>query len=108
VALLKQALFDAACPLFTASRKGDEQAVERLLVDGAEPNSPDEVNEGWSPLHTSAEHGHAGVCELLLEKGADNEYREPEHGSTALNLAVQGIVNTDDEPGKLRTLQVLI
>ena len=59
MAALEQALTAAAWPLLTASRKGDDQAVAQLLADGAEPNSPDELDKGYSPLHAAAQKGHA-------------------------------------------------
>lgn len=56
----------------------------------------------------AAQHGQAVACELLFKKGADTEYQTPEFGATALHLAVQSLLNPDDEPGKLQTLQVLL
>ena len=108
MALLEQALAAKVRPLLAACRKGDEQQVERLLAAGAHPNSPDELDEGWSPLLMAANEGHAAFCELLLEKGADIECYRPETANTALHLAMQSFLNKGDEPGKLKVVQVLI
>ena len=56
----------------------------------------------------AVQYGHAAACEMVLRKGADTEYQTPKGGTTALGLAVQDVVNRDDERGKLKVLQVLI
>ncbi|NWI24475.1 BARD1 protein, partial [Sula dactylatra] len=51
--------------LHVASIKGDLEAVEELLKNGADPNVKD--NAGWTPLHEACNHGHKEVVELLLQ-----------------------------------------
>ncbi|NWW96458.1 BARD1 protein, partial [Rhynochetos jubatus] len=51
--------------LHVASIKGDLEAVEELLKNGADPNVKD--NAGWTPLHEACNHGHREVVELLLQ-----------------------------------------
>ena len=45
-------------------------AVDRLLADGADPNSPRD-EEGVTPLHLAALVSNADIAERLLEAGAD-------------------------------------
>ncbi|NXY33953.1 BARD1 protein, partial [Pomatorhinus ruficollis] len=54
--------------LHVASIKGDLEAVEQLLKNGADPNVKD--NAGWTPLHEACNHGHREVVELLLRHRA--------------------------------------
>ncbi|NWV41075.1 BARD1 protein, partial [Grantiella picta] len=54
--------------LHVASIKGDLEAVEQLLKNGADPNVKD--NAGWTPLHEACNHGHREVVELLLQHRA--------------------------------------
>ncbi|NXA05448.1 BARD1 protein, partial [Sapayoa aenigma] len=54
--------------LHVASIKGDLEAVEELLKNGADPNVKD--NAGWTPLHEACNHGHRAVAELLLRHRA--------------------------------------
>ncbi|NXO74131.1 BARD1 protein, partial [Phainopepla nitens] len=54
--------------LHVASIKGDLEAVEQLLKNGADPNVKD--NAGWTPLHEACNHGHREVVELLLRHQA--------------------------------------
>ncbi len=42
------------------------------------------VNDGWTALIWAAYGGHVGVCELLIEKGADVEAGNKD-GKTALD-----------------------
>ncbi|NXX73815.1 BARD1 protein, partial [Urocolius indicus] len=51
--------------LHVASIKGDLEAVEQLLKNGADPNVKDHA--GWTPLHEACNHGHKEVVELLLQ-----------------------------------------
>ena len=41
-----------------------------LLQNGAKVN---QVDSGFTPLHHAAEHGHADICTLLLDHGAEIE-----------------------------------
>ncbi len=41
---------------------------------------------GWTPLHRAAEQGHAELCELLLDRGANVNARHAETGWTPLHM----------------------
>lgn len=47
---------------------GRKELVSLLLAKGAEVNARD--NDGDTPLHGAALHGHANIVELLLAHGA--------------------------------------
>ena len=69
--------------LHSASAKGDIAEVSRLLNEGHDPNSFDEL--GRTPLHYAAQHGHLDIMRLLLASGADvNAHDESVIGDTAL------------------------
>jgi len=71
--------------LFDAVRRGDYEAVRRLLAQGADPNLRDE--RGFTPLHIASAKGLVDVAELLLMSGADPN-AAGEAGVTPLHLAV--------------------
>lgn len=83
-------------PLFNAVRAGDAAAVRRLLSQAA---APQQAANGWyrprltlthpgSLLHVAAFHGHAAVCQALLEAGAD-PLAADDQGRLALHLAAE-------------------
>ena len=55
--------------LHWASRRGDVNAAEVLIDDGADVNAATEMGE--TPLSVASSAGHAGVAELLITRGAD-------------------------------------
>jgi ankyrin repeat protein len=55
--------------LHSAVAVRDDTAVEKLLRAGADPNLPQQ--QGFRPLHTTAQHGDAVESALLLLFGAD-------------------------------------
>ncbi|XP_061924709.1 BRCA1-associated RING domain protein 1-like isoform X1 [Entelurus aequoreus] len=55
-------------PLHLAAIKGDVEAVQKLLEQGADPNLKD--NAGWTPLHEACNLGHEAVVQVLLSSGA--------------------------------------
>ncbi|KAL6100669.1 bard1 [Pungitius sinensis] len=55
-------------PLHLAAIKGDVEAVNTLLDQGADPNLKD--NAGWTPLHEACNLGHLVVVEVLVSRGA--------------------------------------
>lgn len=60
--------------LHEAAANGDYQALEYLLISGAE--NPDGEDWDWgkrTPLHVAATAGHVTCVEKLLEYGADGE-----------------------------------
>ena len=63
--------------------QGDVMAVDRLLVEGADPNEADRY--GWGPLHFAVPLAGLEVVSALLAAGADPEARTVS-GATALHL----------------------
>jgi ankyrin repeat protein len=72
-------------PLCAAIMAGQEGAVQLLLANGAEVNTP--LSNGMSPLLVAANGGHAEVFKLLLAAGADVNYAYPNNNKTALHGA---------------------
>ncbi len=63
---------------------GDVSAIRHLLALG-------EALESLGPnldLNGAAFHGHWQLCQFLIEKGADPNYRLPDTGETALHAAL--------------------
>ena len=52
-------------PLFIATKNGDTVKVQRLLINGADPNIKHPL--GWSPLHIAAIQGQVHIVKLLLK-----------------------------------------
>ncbi|ORY96584.1 ankyrin repeat-containing domain protein, partial [Syncephalastrum racemosum] len=50
--------------------EGKVDKIASLLKQGANTNIRD--NEGWTPLHEAARHGHVEIAELLVQHGADH------------------------------------
>lgn len=71
-------------PLPRAARQGKDVLVEKLLLAGAQVDTP---LHGKTALHLAAENGHSGVVEQLLAAGAsvDTSLR----GKTALHFAAE-------------------
>lgn len=61
---------------------GDLDQVKQLLLEGQDPNQADD--EGYSALQAAAENDHLEVVKLLVEKGAQVDYKSE---YTALRLA---------------------
>lgn len=61
---------------------GDLDEVEQLLLEGQDPNQTDD--EGYSALQAAAENDYLEVVKLLVEKGAQVDYKSE---YTALQLA---------------------
>src|SRR5262249_4654289 len=55
--------------LVEAVKRGDIEAVERLVNDGADVNQQDD--HGWRPLMWTAGRGDAKGVSFLLERGSD-------------------------------------
>lgn len=73
-----------ASELHIAAKTGDIDSINRLLADGAEPNSRDE--RGITPLCWAAAVGQQDAVRLLIKKGADKDGRN-EDGVTPLIAA---------------------
>jgi len=74
-------------PLHTAAMQGDEDAVRRLLAEGARVDARDGF--GATPLHRAAGMGHVQVMELLLDNGAPVDAVQLQ-GWTPLHAAASG------------------
>lgn len=61
---------------------GELAEVEKSLANGVDVNSTDD--EGYSALQAAAENGYLDVVKLLVEKGANVDYKGE---YTALQLA---------------------
>ena len=56
-------------PVADAAMRGDVQAVEALLAEGADVNAAQ--GDGMTALHWAAEHGDAELARMLLRAGAN-------------------------------------
>eukprot|EP00854_Cymbomonas_tetramitiformis_P001860 gene1860-2529_t len=65
--------------------KSNEE-LRALIKSPADANAEDEVT-GNKPIHVAAQNGHARVCILLAELGADLNAQNS-NGQTALHMAV--------------------
>jgi uncharacterized protein len=69
--------------LMLAALKSDIVLCRRLLERGAVVN-----RAGWTPLHYAASGGHAGIVNLLLERGAQVDAESP-NKTTPLMMAAR-------------------
>jgi Zn-dependent protease with chaperone function len=67
-------------------RRGDTEAVKKLIDDGADVNAKDE--DGKTPLMLAAEMGHRDIVKILLTEGAEVNAKDKD-GFTALTLSIQ-------------------
>jgi len=70
--------------LMEASRRGNVEAVDMLISEGANVNYKDD--DGRSPLHAASINGHAEVVEMLISKGANVNYKD-NNGRSPLHVA---------------------
>jgi cytohesin len=68
----------------TVADWGFDFKVKGLLAD--DPSLANAVDSHTSPLHRAARNGHARVVRLLLDSGADTDWRDAD-GKTALEVA---------------------
>ena len=68
--------------LVYAASLGEFEQVEQLLSQGIDVNQTDD--EGYSALHAAAENDYLEIVKLLIQKGADLNYKAE---YTALELA---------------------
>ncbi|KAL4968400.1 ankyrin repeat domain-containing protein [Aspergillus stella-maris] len=75
-------------PISAALCSGSDETL-RLLFGALESHSPDYVKRGLQVLLIAASRdgGHIGWIQYALSRGADINYRENEHDSTALHVA---------------------
>ena len=71
--------------LDSAAVKGHLATMVVLLGAGATWGALND--EGATPLHDAALGGHAAAVDLLLQKGARIDAKDPAHGATPLFLA---------------------
>ncbi|KAK0510326.1 hypothetical protein JMJ35_007720 [Cladonia borealis] len=73
--------------LIRAAAEGQEVVVQRLLDNGAELNSKDEL--GRTPLSYAAENGHEAVVKLLLSYDVAADSQDTRYGQTPLSWAAE-------------------
>ena len=71
--------------LWWAAKDGRLEDVQRLLAEGADPNTADVDGEG--PLHAAARWGQVAVVQALLSHGADAGAKAL-YGATPLQLSI--------------------
>uniref|UniRef100_A0A915DFN1 ANK_REP_REGION domain-containing protein n=1 Tax=Ditylenchus dipsaci TaxID=166011 RepID=A0A915DFN1_9BILA len=69
--------FSAEVALLEATGRGDVAEVERLLMEGANPDSHNE--DGLTPLHQCAIDNNEPIVRLLLRHNADVNAKDTEH-----------------------------
>jgi ankyrin repeat protein len=76
--------------LLVHSLRGNTEAVRNLLRNGADPNSPPGPNDkGMNSLIFASWKGHQDIVRLLVDAGADLNFRS-QTGATALVYAASG------------------
>lgn len=82
--------FGPKLPLLEAAADGDFRVVQRLIELGEDVNAAGDTwlsgDAHMTALEAAAQFGHADICHLLLEKGADPNHRSFS-GRTALHFA---------------------
>jgi len=84
--------------LFYAKNKGSYSKMKILLDKGIDPNCYDNFLGGYdtSPLMVAAKYGDEKHITLLLQYGADVNYKSLISDYTALHLAIQRLNNNYD------------
>jgi ankyrin repeat protein len=85
-------------PVADAARRGDLDAVRRLVETGADVNTPH--GDGMTALHWAAENGDVEIVEVLIYAGAHLEAVTRNGGYTPLHLA--------SAVGRLETMEALL
>ena len=75
--------------LYSAARIGNREIARLLLAGGAEVDSRSGGKYLPTPMHMATDRGHSGVVSLLLQCGANVDYRDGD-GWTPLHLAAAG------------------
>ena len=81
-----QQLTPAEVELQDAALDGNIEAVKQHIAAGTDVNAKD--NDGFTPLHATADRGHKEIVELLIAKGADVNAKA-DKGFTPLDVAIQ-------------------
>ena len=79
--------------LLEAAKAGEEDIVNTLLSEGADPNYKDE-ERGNTAGHYAAREGHNGVLKILLEKGLDKDIRGDSKFTPLIIAAAKGHPST--------------
>jgi ankyrin repeat protein len=77
---------DKADALSAAARRGDADAVKKLLDEGVDVNT--KYRYGVTALTYACDHGHLAVVQVLLDRGADVNVKDSFYGFTPLLIAV--------------------
>ena len=72
--------------LFQAVKNNQPTVVTTLL--SSDSTLANCSYQGWKPLELAAKFGHADICNILIEHGAEVNYAD-KAGFTALHTAVQ-------------------
>lgn len=75
--------------LIETVRRGDAQAVQDLLDQGADPNAHNQSN--YTALMTAVHFNYERIVRVLLERGADIDAQD-DSGTTALMVACKNII----------------
>ncbi|HVF38476.1 MAG TPA: ankyrin repeat domain-containing protein [Gemmatimonadaceae bacterium] len=70
-----------------AIQNGDRDAVEKMLMSDPKLAAAFD-DDGATPLHHAAFHGHREIAELLLTAGAELNARDRMHGATPAGWAI--------------------
>ena len=82
--------------LLAAAKLGNKRLVEECLACNARINVADA--SGLTPLHYAAMFGHHDVVELLISKGAADEYREGRETDDAEGVGIAPAVRVLTSP----------
>jgi ankyrin repeat protein len=81
--------------LHLAASLGNEAVVSFLLSSEVAADPGAARNNAFTPLHAAAMHGHTGVCELLLQAGANvNAQTDPQFYAPLHSAAFAGHLQT--------------
>ncbi len=83
-------------PLWVATSNANYDTVKALLEADADANLIDK--DGWSPLLLAATNGECQICRLLIEHGAEVNFRDDAWGWSPIHIAaLHGHVDTMEE-----------
>jgi uncharacterized protein len=81
--------------LIDAATAGDEDGVQRLLDDGADPDAADDL--GRTAVTHAAYDGHPRVVRLLVGAGADIDLQDATRSNALLSTGETGFVDVLEE-----------
>lgn len=77
---------DPVWQIHTAARQSDLETLQRLINSGISPDLPDEA--GVNPMINAIHSRRIGAAQLLLDAGADPNFKGPYNGATPLRESV--------------------